>query len=63
MPIIEPLASATYVIELCSGELRRWRCLGPDARSLTWWRDVETGQEFCESSLMYAWQIIRKEAE
>ena len=61
--MIEPLAGGTYIIELCSGELRRWRYLGPDARSLIWWRDVETGQKFSESSLMYAWQIIRKEAE
>lgn len=62
MPI-EPLAGTTYLIELCSGELRRWRYLGPDARSQIWWRDVESGLEFSESSLMYAWQIIRREGE
>ena len=62
MPI-EPLAGTTYLIELCSGELRRWRYLGPDARSQIWWRDVESGLEFSESSLMYAWQIVRREGE
>lgn len=62
MPI-EPLAGTTYLIELCSGELRHWRYLGPDARSQIWWRDVESGLEFSESSLMYAWQIIRREGE
>lgn len=60
MPI-EPLAGTTYLIELCSGELRRWRYLGPDARSQIWWRDVESGREFTESSVMYAWQIVRKQ--
>lgn len=62
MPI-EPLAGTTYLIELCSGELRRWRYLGPDARSQIWWRDVESGLEFSESSLMYAWQIVSREGE
>ena len=62
MPI-EPLAGTTYLIELCSGELRHWRYLGPDARSQIWWRDVESGLEFSESSLMYAWQIVRREGE
>ena len=62
MPI-EPLAGTTYLIELCSGELRHWRYLGPDARSQIWWRDVESGLAFSESSLMYAWQIIRREGE
>ena len=57
----EPLADGTYLIELCSGELRRWRYLGPDARSQIWWRDVESGREFTESSVMYAWQIVRKQ--
>ncbi len=62
MPI-EPLAGTTYLIELCSGELRRWRYPGPDARSQIWWRDVESGLEFSESSLMYAWQIVSREGE
>ncbi|HQU79493.1 MAG TPA: hypothetical protein PLU47_08500 [Azonexus sp.] len=57
----EPFAGGTYIIELCSGELRRWRYLGPDARSQIWWRDVESGREFTESSVMYAWQIVRKQ--
>lgn len=54
-----PESGRTYLIELCSGERRRWRCLGADARSLTWWRDLESGQEFNEGSLMYAWQIVQ----
>lgn len=46
-----------YRIELCSGEIRRWRYLGIDAQSQVWWCDLDTGQQFNESSLMYAWQI------
>ena len=53
----EPQAGTLYLVELCSGEERHWRCLGRDARGQAWWRDVETGQEFSESSLMYAWKI------
>ncbi|QRJ65707.1 hypothetical protein IWH25_10495 [Azospira restricta] len=53
-----PEAGRTYRIELCSGELRRWRCLGADARGAVWWRDLENGQEFNEDSLMYAWRIV-----
>ncbi len=49
---------AIYRIELCGGEIRQWRYLGPDAGSQVWWRDVETGAEFNESSLMYTWQIL-----
>jgi hypothetical protein len=52
--------NAIYRIELCSGECRRWRYLGPDNSSQVWWRDVETGLEFNESSLMYAWQIVHE---
>lgn len=51
-------SGAIFRIELCSGEIRRWKYLGPDARSVTWWRDVDSGLEFNESSLMYAWRVI-----
>jgi hypothetical protein len=61
--MIEPESNETYEIELCSGEHRRWRYLGPDSRSSVWWRDLETGSEFSEASLMYVWQIIRKQEE
>ncbi len=53
----ELIPNDVYNIELCSGEIRRWRYLGPDASEQVWWRDMETGLEFNESSLMYAWQI------
>lgn len=56
--MLEPKFSGIYVIELCSGELRRWRYLGPGEQSHVWWRDVETGLEFSETSVIYAWQII-----
>lgn len=52
---------AIFRIELCSGEIRRWRHLGPDAGSQIWWQDVESGQQFNESSLMYAWRILDEE--
>lgn len=57
------ISNTIYRIALCSGELRRWRYLGPDTRSQVWWRDTETGLEFNESSLMYAWQIIPDEGD
>jgi len=57
----EPQAGVLYLVELCSGEERRWRCLGPDARTQNWWRDVESGLEFSEASLMYAWKIIGRQ--
>lgn len=47
-----------YLIELCSGEQRYWRFRGPDGQSRTWWQDVESGREFTEASLMYAWKVI-----
>jgi hypothetical protein len=53
-----PRAGGRYVVELCSGERRCWRCLGTDARGLVWWRDEESGAEFNEGSLMYAWQLV-----
>jgi len=52
--MIAPETDAVYLVALCSGEQRRWRYLGPDARGAIWWRDLETGREFSESSLMYA---------
>lgn len=61
LPTPAPAANRTYLIELCSGEQRRWRCLGADARGQVWWRDVDSGQEFNEGSLMYAWQIVGPE--
>lgn len=51
---------ATYLIELCSGEQRRWRYLGPDVHGAVWWRDLETQMEFSESSVMYAWSIVER---
>ena len=59
----ELIPNTTYNIELCSGEIRRWRYLGPDASAQVWWHDMETGLEFNESSLMYAWQILPDEEE
>ena len=58
--MITPAPEATYLIELCSGEQRRWRYLGPDARGAVWWRDLETKMEFSEASLMYAWSIVER---
>lgn len=58
--MITPDAHACYLIALCSGEERRWCYLGPDASGATWWRDLETELEFSESSLMYAWSIVRR---
>ncbi|MGE5386095.1 MAG: hypothetical protein ACM3SV_09430 [Betaproteobacteria bacterium] len=49
-----------YEIELCSGEIRRWLYIGADQCSLIWWKDMETGLEFNESSVMYAWTPLRK---
>lgn len=62
-PKITPEPGAVYLIELCSGEQRHWRCLGPGLRGMVWWRDVETGREFNEASLLYVWQILRREDE
>lgn len=58
--MIAPEADATYLVELCSGEQRRWRYLGQDTRGAVWWRDLETQREFSESSLMYAWSIVER---
>ena len=51
------IVDAIYEIQLCSGELRYWRYLGLDSRNQAWWLDIETKQEFNESSLMYSWSI------
>jgi hypothetical protein len=59
--VIELAIGSIYRIELCSGEQRRWRYLGPDSRAVSWWIDLENGREFNEISLMYAWTIIAKE--
>lgn len=59
--MLETELNGVYEIELCSGERRRWRCCGADSQAQRWWRDLETGREFCETSVMYAWTIIRKE--
>lgn len=52
-----------YAIELCSGESRRWQYLGPDGREQVWWHDTESGLEFAEASLMYAWHIVGKASQ
>lgn len=57
----EPKPGGIYVIELCSGEFRRWHHLGPGGQSQVWWRDMETGLEFSEHSVMYAWRIAGEE--
>ncbi len=57
--MIQPKPNAIYRIELCSGEIRRWRCLPPrPGEASTWWRDLASGREFSEASLMYAWRIL-----
>lgn len=61
--MLKPQSNQIYVIELCGGEERRWRFLGPDSRSQLWWRDLETRCEFNETSVMYSWQIARREAQ
>jgi len=55
---MEPVDGCSYMIRLCSGELRRWRFEGVDARGFGWWLDEETGFGFSDASLMYAWEIV-----
>lgn len=62
-PVTALRSQAIFRIELCSGEIRRWRYLGADAQAHLWWRDMESGQEFNESSLMYAWRILDEESD
>ena len=57
-----PRPGRTYDIELCSGEHRRWRYLGRIGNGEPGWCDIETGQAFSESGLMYAWKIIAEVA-
>lgn len=57
---MEPEVGRIYVVELCSGERRRWRFLGVDARGVAWWRDEESGRSFSEVSLMYAWVLVEE---
>ena len=58
--MITPESNGIYEIELCSGERLRWQYLGLDSVTGIWWRNLETGREFNEASLMYAWQIVSK---
>ena len=60
--MITPELNAVYVVELCSGEQRRWCYRGVDRRGVGWWKDMETGVEFSDTSLLYVWQLLRKEA-
>lgn len=57
---MEPVSGGSYVVRLCSGELRRWRFEGVDARGFGWWLDQETGRGFSDASLMYAWEIVER---
>ncbi|MBK8522946.1 MAG: hypothetical protein IPL58_01725 [Betaproteobacteria bacterium] len=61
--MIQPELNAVYLVELCSGEQRRWRHCGVDGRGVGWWQDMETGVEFSEASLLYVWQILQREDE
>ena len=58
-----PQAWRLYLVELCSGEQRRWRYLGADPQQLGWWRDEDTGMTFSEAGVMYAWHIVALIAE
>ena len=57
----ELLPHTVYHIELCSGEQvplalpRGWERAG------AWWRDEETGLEFNEGGLLYAWHVVAAE--
>lgn len=59
--ILEPLS--IYRIKLCSGEQRRWQFLRMDGLSRSVWRDVDTGLEFNEASLLYVWEVVGKDME
>ncbi|HEX6735579.1 MAG TPA: hypothetical protein VF096_12275 [Azonexus sp.] len=60
--MIRPRANVNYLVELCSGERRCWRCLPPrPGEAARWWRDLGSGREFSEASLMYAWRILSRE--
>ena len=57
---MEPVSGCSYVIRLCSGELRTWRFEGVDVRGFGWWLDEETGFGFSDASLLYAWEIVER---
>jgi hypothetical protein len=57
----ELAANEIYLVQLCSGEQRRWQYLGQDFLTRSVWRDMETGREFNEASLMYVWEIVGRE--
>jgi len=59
--MIRPEVKGIYEIELCSGEHVSWQYLGPDSITGIWWRDMESGREFNETSLMYSWRIVLRQ--
>lgn len=61
MMILESLS--IYRIKLCSGEIRRWQFLRMDGLSRSVWRDIDTGLEFNETSLLYVWEVVGKDSE
>lgn len=59
---IKPELNVVYIVELCSGERRRWRYLAcSDDGERSRWRDEESRAEFNEASLMYAWRIVARD--
>jgi hypothetical protein len=52
-----------YTIQLCSGELRFWKYLGVGSGNRVWWYDIDTGANFNEESILYAWTIHAKSTE
>lgn len=54
------MPGVVYLVELCSGERRRWRYLGPPGAENARWQDAETAREFGEASVLYAWKLIRR---
>ncbi len=61
--VVKVQSGCVYLVRLCSGEERHWCYEGSDARDTAWWRDVETGISFSESSLLYVWEIVREEGK
>jgi len=57
---MEPVGGCSYVIRLCSGELRRWRFEGVDQRGFGWGVGGGRGLGFSDASLMYAWEILER---
>jgi len=60
MITLEP--QVIYLIKLCSGEQRRWQYLRTDGLTRTVWRDMDTGREFNETSVLYVWEIVGKDS-